>query len=245
MKKIKVAICDDEYKVIDIIFSAVTAAFEKRGHIAEIETFTSAESLARRVNVQVFDLLFLDIDMPRMDGIALGRRLRKNNDDTDIIFVSNREDRVFDAIKINPFAFVRKSNFLSDISDAVERYLAALEARSGSMLTVEGKSGIVNVQIRHVIWFEGAGKVQMMHAEGKAEPIPVHRSMEKLEAELEKWGFIRIHKGMLVNFRFISRILVGAVELTTGDVLPMSRRKATSIKAKYLELLRNCGSVIL
>ena len=69
--------------------------------------------------------------------------------------------------------------------------------------------------------------------------------METLESELAPYGFIRIHKGMLVNYRFISRILALEVELTTGTVLPLSRRKAAEIKQQYLKLLSRAGSVLL
>lgn len=234
MESIRVAICDDEENIVDIMLSAVRTAFAKRGVSVEIETFTSAEPLWRSMKLRIFDLLFLDIEMPKIDGIEFGERLRRNNDRTEIVYVSAREDRVFDAFKVRPFDFIRKSN-----------YLAMLESRKGGTVTVLSKSGIMNVPLSDVKYFEGYGKTQLIHLAGKKETINVNRSMEKLEEDLGPKGFIRIHKGILVNYRFISRILVSDVELTDGEVLPLSRRKVTAIKARYLELLRGGGSVIL
>ena len=188
------------------------------------------------MKLRIFDLLFLDIEMPKIDGIEFGERLRRNNDRTEIVYVSAREDRVFDAFKVRPFDFIRKSNFLGDLSKVINNYLAMLESRKGGTVTVLSKSGIMNVPLSDVKYFEGYGKT---------ETINVNRSMEKLEEDLGPKGFIRIHKGILVNYRFISRILVSDVELTDGEVLPLSRRKVTAIKARYLELLRGGGSVIL
>ncbi len=245
MKYIKVAVCDDEENVTEVISSTVKTAFGKRDVSADVETFVSASALLRRMNDLVFDLLFLDIDMPGMDGIAFGEKLRSGNDKTDIIYVSNREDRVFEALKVRPFGFVRKSKFLSDVADVITRYLLSVPAREGHTVTVQSKSGIVNVRADEIIYFEGSGKFQLMHVDGREHPLAVYRPMEKLESELEPFGFIRIHKGMLVNYRFISRILVGEVELTDGEKLPLSRRKATEIKQRYLELLSGSGSVML
>lgn len=245
MKYIKVAVCDDEENVTEVISSTVRTAFGKRDVAADVETFVSASALLRRMNDLVFDLLFLDIDMPGMDGIAFGEKLRSGNDKTDIIYVSNREDRVFEALKVRPFGFVRKSRFLSDVADVITRYLLSVPAREGHTVTVQSKSGIVNVRADEIIYFEGSGKFQLMHVNGREHPLAVYRPMEKLESELEPFGFIRIHKGMLVNYRFISRILVGEVELTDGEKLPLSRRKATEIKQRYLELLSGSGSVML
>lgn len=245
MKYIKVAVCDDEENVTEVISSTVKTAFGKRDVSADVETFVSASALLRRMNDLVFDLLFLDIDMPGMDGIAFGEKLRSGNDKTDIIYVSNREDRVFEALKVRPFGFVRKSKFLSDVADVITRYLLSVPAREGHTVTVQSKSGIVNVRADEIIYFEGSGKFQLMHVDGREHPLAVYRPMEKLESELEPFGFIRIHKGMLVNYRFISRILVGEVELADGEKLPLSRRKATEIKQRYLELLSGSGSVML
>lgn len=140
---------------------------------------------------------------------------------------------------------MRKSRFLSDVADVITRYLLSVPAREGHTVTVQSKSGIVNVRADEIIYFEGSGKFQLMHVDGREHPLAVYRPMEKLESELEPFGFIRIHKGMLVNYRFISRILVGEVELTDGEKLPLSRRKATEIKQRYLELLSGSGSVML
>lgn len=89
------------------------------------------------------------------------------------------------------------------------------------------------------MYFEGSGKSQLVHIDGRKDCVTIYKSMESLEEEFKEKGFIRIHKGMLVNYKYISRILVGDVELSTGEVLPMSRRRTTAIKAEYLALLKN------
>lgn len=245
MKTYKVAICDDESNIIGAMKGVISAAFGKAGVPVDIEAYTSVDSLSRRINTQTYDLLFLDICMPKCDGITFGEQLRKAGDTTDIIFVSNRDDKVFDALKIRPFGFVRKNNFLNEITAALNNYLNTLSLREATTITVQGKGSIVTVRASEVVYIEGSGKYQLMHVVGKTEPLSVYKSMEKLEEELDKFGFIRIHKGFMVNYRFISRILVGEIELTTDEKLPLSRRKITEIKQKYLMLLKNGGSIVL
>lgn len=244
MRKYRIAICDDESNITEIIKSVILSAFGRAGVPVEIETYVSVDSLIKRITTQIYDLLFLDICMPKCDGITFGERLRQAGDTTDIIFVSNREDKVFDALKIHPFGFVRKNNFINEITQVVDGYLNSLSAKDSSLITVQSKGSIVSVKAAETVYIEGAGKTQLMYVTGKAEPISIYLTMDKLEEELDKFGFIRVHKGILVNFRFISRILVGEVELTNGVKLPLSRRKSTEIKSKYLELLKGCGSIL-
>ena len=180
-----------------------------------------------------------------MDGISLGEKLRSVGNRTDIIYVSAREDRVFDTFKVRPFDFVRKSNFLGDLSRVIDSYIDARIKKQSDVLVVQNKSGVMNLPLSNVVYFEGAGKIQLIHTEDLKEPIKVYRSIESIESELGGKGFIRIHKGLIVNYRYISRILVSDVELTTGELLPLSRRRACSIKEEYLGLLKSGGSVIL
>jgi DNA-binding LytR/AlgR family response regulator len=83
-----------------------------------------------------------------------------------------------------------------------------------------------------------------MNLDGKEESIPVYYSMKNIESTLGDYGFLRIHKGFIVNYRYISRMLADGVELTNGTVLPLSRKKS-DIKEKYLQLLKNGGDIVI
>ena len=245
MDTVRIAVCDDKENIAEIIFNAVKGAFGKNGLNAQIERYNTAELLWRAMQLRVFDLVFLDIGLPKMDGISLGEKLRSVGNRTDIIYVSAREDRVFDTFKVRPFDFVRKSNFLGDLFRVIDSYIDARIKKQSDVLVVQNKSGVMNLPLSNVVYFEGAGKIQLIHTEDLKEPIKVYRSIESIESELGGKGFIRIHKGLIVNYRYISRILVSDVELTTGELLPLSRRRACSIKEEYLGLLKSGGSVIL
>lgn len=245
MRKFRIAVCDDEPSTAEIIKNAVTAVFAKAGETCEVETYTSVAQLKHRLKTGVYDLLFLDICMPDGDGITFGEYMRKNNDTTEIIYVSNREDKVFDALKNRPFGFVRKKNFVAEIKAAVNNFILSAARNEKSMITVQSKGGIVTVPLSDVVYFEGSGKIQLMHVSGKSETVPVYKTMEKLDEELSPLGFIRVHKGILVNFRYVSRIMVADAELTTGELVPIARRKSAEIKERYLELLQDYGNILL
>lgn len=248
MDILKVAVCDDDDCALDGIAGAAEAAFRRHGAQAAIECFHSMRQLNERMKEQRFDLLLLDIDMSKVDGIRFGLYLRENKDRSEIVYVSNREDRVFESFQVHPFGFVRKSHFLKDIGAVIEAFLAAQRAedKEGEQLLVpQGKSGIVSIPIRSIIYIEGSGKQQLVHLDDRKDVLALRSSMENLESKVADKGFLRIHKGYLVNYRWISVIARTQVILTGGEALPLSRSNAARIREEYLRLSQADRSTLL
>ena len=245
MQCLKVAVCDDDETISGIVYSTIKSAFKRKNVVADIECFVSGFALLKSIEVVKYDLIFLDIDMPNIDGIDVGKKIRQAKDNAEIIYVSSHEERVFETFLAKPFAFIRKNNFLNDVSECINRYLKQISSSVGDSITLHTRSGIVNVSLKDILYFEGSGKYQLLHLNGKENSIVVYRSMDILEKELSQYGFLRIHKGFLVNYIAISAIKTGEVLLLNGESLPISRRKVTEIKQKYLERISAKGGLLI
>lgn len=241
---IKIAVCDDDVAALNIVSGATESTFRSKGFEVEIQTFTKVSQVQEAMKANEFELLLLDIDLPGMDGIAFGHVLRKLNKHIEIIFVSNREDRVFESFAVHPFGFVRKSHFLKDITDVVDSYLIARPKKKTHMMVMQLRDKTLSVPISGVMYVEGNKKSQLVHIKNKTQPIEMFSSMEKLENDLYQHGFIRIHKGYLVNYLYIRLIGTVDVELINGEKILISRRKIQQTKARFLELVQGSGAII-
>lgn len=238
MERLHVAVCDDDEAAIGIIGSSLKDVFAQHGVEAVVSLFGSAVELERSMKVRRYDLLLLDIDMPQLDGISFARRLRDQHNDIDIMYISNREDKVFDSLRVAPVGFIRKSRFLQDMSEIVGTYLKSRKTRREVSSIVLRKNGLIRpVRADGVEYIEGRRKEQVLHLKDGGEQLTMRSSMKELEEQLAPAGFIRIHQGYLVNYHFIKLIDEGGVQLTTGESLPISRRKTTEVRARYLELI--------
>ena len=236
--RMKIALCDDDARALPVISGAARSAFSAKGIDPDIQVFTSGRMLLDALSETHFHLLLLDIEMPGMDGIELGKRLRAMGDDTKIVYVSEAESRVFESFQVQPLGFVRKSNFLNDITAVVELYLkSSTQEDAGGYLELSVRSGMVSVKSGAVRYIEGGRNYQLLYMEGKDEPVEVKMTMEKLEQLTEPFGFIRVHKGFLVNYLFIHRVAAAEITLTDGTLIPIGRSKAGEVKAKYLTLI--------
>lgn len=236
--KIRIALCDDNKRALPIISGAVESAFQAQGIHTELSVFTSGKDLLTAMEQREFPLVMLDIDMPGMDGIQVGQQIRSKSYSTQIVYVSECESRVFESLMVQPLGFVRKSNFLNDIASVVQLYMKncddQMNRKSAEFPT---RSGVVILPFRNIRFIESSRNYQMVNLFGEQKPVEVKMTMEKLEKLLEPQGFIRIHKGYLVNYQYIQRISSESVYLQDGTQLPIGRSKLGEVKSRYLSYL--------
>lgn len=245
MKKLAIAICDDDETALIAIRGTLSGILEKMKVRASVDAFASPQLLRGAMGADAYDLVFLDIEMPGTDGIALGQEIRESGCGTEIVYVSNREDLVFETFKVRPFGFVRKSRFIKDISDVMRLYTETHKSPAASdTVTFKIHNSEISVACDEITYVEGARDYQYIHLVGK-EPVRLRTSINALLQQLEPLGFIRIHKGYVVNFRYIRRIDPASVILTDGTELPLSRRSVESVRIKYMQLCRTNGFVRL
>ena len=104
--RMKIALCDDDARALPVISGAARSAFSAKGVDPDIREFSSGRELLTALETTHFQLLLLDIEMPGIDGITLGKKLRAMGDDTKIVYVSEAESRVFESFQVQPLGFV-------------------------------------------------------------------------------------------------------------------------------------------
>ena len=240
-KKIKVAVCDDERNALDIVSASLKKIFSSHAVDVQVDLFATAKMLFARIDTLEYDLLFLDINMPDIDGITLGKKIAEIGAGTDIVFVSSNLDRVLDTFEAQPFGFVRKSNFMQDLSGVVERYVEQkIAGKDGTLVEFKENSGIFTLDADEIEYIECFRNMQIMHLSGGREK-KLRLTMDVLESKLSAYDFIRIHKGYLVNCACIKRIDRESLTLKSSVVLPVGRSRHKAVLDAYLKYARIHG----
>lgn len=216
-KQLYMAICDDEPNDIEQIQKAIQRALDKIEYHEEygFQSFTKGSELREAVIKEQFSLVFLDVEMPEMDGFELASKLYMDMPGIHLIFVSNHEHFVFDAYEYAPFWFVRKSSLEQDMYRALERYI---QLTSGLRITykVKDKKGYKEVNIKDILCVEST-KHTLTFRTVQGLNLKKYGSLKIVENELESYGFLRIHKSCLVNQRHVQRVEKQDV-LLSGDI---------------------------
>ena len=251
MEKINFAVCDDDEIVCDAVFSRVSNIFRRCGievsgakYLSPVKLYqhiTNPGEGERRIN---YDLICLDIDMPKLSGIDLGKAIKENSPETDIIFVSNREDRVFETFSVRPFGFIRKNNFFADLVDTLRNYIVTKNDTNNYLAVKTNNNSVTRkLKVTEIVYIESLRDHQFIYmADG--EEIDIRKTMDELEEKLCGYDIVRTHKGYLVNYKYMARIDAKGITLTDGKVVGVSRNKIQDIKAQYLKYLRKTGAVL-
>ena len=228
-----IIICDDELAFVNLLKDKIEEIC--MGEKIDIKVETSGISLLKNKDLDKLDAVFLDIEMPEMDGIKIADELRKINQYVHIVFISNREELVYQSLVYRPFRFIRKSKMNTELEEALMALLKDIREAS-KYIVVGNSSKSYKVHISDVIYIESSKHdITIYTAE---EIICIRDTMTRLEDVLDNYYFIRIHSGYLVNPKYIYSIGAKEVILDNKVKLPISRYKIVDAKKRFFEYSR-------
>ena len=243
---VKIAILDDDKTALMISTSAVEAFLKEKNAEYKLFSFSNPLNFLASAKEEKFDLSFLDIDMPEMNGLDVANQLSDIVKNGQIIFLSQREDLVFECLKFHPFGFIRKSKLIDDFSLMMNQYYQTISnvESDETKIDIIDKTRTFSFKLKEIVYIEGDRNYQKVVLKDKSSQN-IRVAMGSLEEKLKEHGFIRIHKGYLLNYLFIRSIEGEEVYLTTGVSLPMAKKRKDEIMKQYLAISRKNSAVII
>ncbi len=236
---VKVAIVDNEKAIIKEICSLIESSNDMK---CIIETFEHSIKFFQKINNILCDIVFLDIDMPEMNGFDIAKILNNIRPDITIIFVSSFENFVFESFEYHPFRFVRKSNLKEDIDSALNAYQREIE-RKKDVYFFKTNEAERSVKTSDIMYFESMGHDIFIYTVDGNFKIKRERdrnmTVKFITEKFENKGFIRVHKSFLVNYLYIHTINYSNIILKNNLKISINPRKANDIKKIYQKFIMN------
>lgn len=235
---IRIAVCDDNRSFVNFMSNAVEQEFGSyTKERFEIEKYISSELLLSHHKIKPFDVIFLDIDMPEINGFELAA----NVSNAYIIFVTSHPELVYDSFYFRPLNFITKENdsYFSDKLHSVIQQLCN-EMKQNTTIVLENKEiGRTAIMIKEIIYIKSFKHYVIYYSEGR-EPITIRANMGETEKYFSAYDFIRIHKSYLVNLRHVFNLDKNKDELKlkNGSRLPMSKNYKKIVDKELTNYLR-------
>ncbi len=225
----RIAICDDEQVICSQIENVLTKyAAESNGKI-DTQVFYSGEELCRFLETgQIFDLIFLDIELQLINGIEVGRKIRDDMDNqiTQIVYISGKDNYYRELFDVRPMHFLHKPIRDADIIKDV-RLAMKLADKLGGVFTYKKGHEILKEPVKNILYFESSNReVRMVTTDGDEV---FYGKLDDVFKQVSKYQFMFIHKSYIVNYYYVTKFRYEDVTMSNMVILPISqsRRKTT------------------
>lgn len=214
--------------------------------VAACRNAMEAQQVLERENI---DLIFVDINMPDMNGLDFVRSLTTSHY---IVFTTAHAEFALEGFKLNaidyllkPFAyeeFMKASQKVISLVDLVERCHAAesaaaqneAESSDKEYLSVKADYKTQLVKIADIVYLESAGEYVRLHIEGSSTITTLFR-LKNMETSLPQDMFLRVHRSYIVNLKRISSYTKGRIFLDNGEYIPLGE----NYKERFFEYFNN------
>lgn len=219
-----IAVCDDE-ELFRIEFKSVLDKVLINAEY-DIDTFSGGSSLYEAFLKNPFDLVFLDIEMPGIDGITLAKRLRAVSENVQIVFLTSHIEYALEGYEVNALRYLVKPVDMNKLSEVL-KYIQDKKNNSRQLMIKQEGEDIV-IDISDIIYMESMDK-NVRIVTSKSEYITRY-NISDYEEELKNSGFLRIHRGYLISLSKVKKIVKNDVVMDGDISLPVSRSNIKTLK---------------
>ena len=225
-----VAIYDDSKEI-----QANVIEILKKRYKDELNLITAAKAPDLISSASVIDILLIDINLgkKKQNGIEIAERIKDNNKDCQVIFISGYNDYAQDIFEANPVFFIRKPIEEEILIKAVDLAIENVNKSRTERFCYQRESRVYIVPIQDIIYFESSRRIIKIVSNSGTDVF--YSRLNDIESTIAG-DFIRIHQSYLVNPRYIASLNGNEIYLTNGVKLPVSKPRLANVKEELLRI---------
>ena len=228
----KIVVCDDNLNIISEIKEMLNEYSAIKNVPLEISAFDNGNAVVD--SNENYNIAILDVEMPDMNGIALGEKLRKRNKQIVLIYLTAHSQYLDSALNLNAARFfekpIDKDRFFSGMDNALER----IDNTTINFFIRDDKTQ-VRVTAESIIYIEISHRKTKVVTEDKTY-FTTH-TLDYFKDRLVSSIFAQPHKSYIINFNFITAYERGEIVLDSQYKIPVSRSKQTEFHKSFVRFM--------
>jgi DNA-binding LytR/AlgR family response regulator len=233
--ELRIAICDDTDADRELLYQHLRCCQFKNNDELIIDQFSSGRQLLASHDKSPYHIVFLDIEMPAMDGIQLAGLLRTQKEDhTFIVFTTSYPEYMHDSFDVQPFQYLIKPVSLETVEKLLYKIRQKIEQSSYATLLIDeyGEEHLVPLnKILYISSMKTRKRYVLFHLTDQT--LTGKATLSQLEELLAPQGFASPSRGILLNIRHIKSLNGDRVILKNSEARPVSRRRARALQTQY------------
>jgi DNA-binding LytR/AlgR family response regulator len=240
------AICDNDEQDLEKLSDGVHAYLRERPAIeGRITAFCDPRQLCAALEQGcTFDAYLLDIMMDRLNGIELGRMVRRVDSDVPVIYTTSSEEFAMDAFHLHALRYLTKPVQQAELVSALDAAYLFFTGKKSEQMNIRCGNIVHAVPVDEISYVENREHTACFHLRDGTVITSIRHTgtFESATAPLPQLAsFLQPHKSFLVNMRCIRVLHPEKILLDSGCEIPVAQKSAAAVKRKYFQFLLQEG----
>lgn len=239
---IHIAIVDDNEIFLKHLKENIFKELFKSDIDFKIKDFNSGEHFLASLSEVSYDFVFLDVEMPVMNGIEVSKELYKKDKNTIIIFLTSHDSYMREAFGLNVYQYISKENVDLMVPKVVKKILIEIIFKSTVALKTPGGVRQINLETIMYIGLNGRYPYLMTH---KGKPIElISSSLKSVHRTINSLSFLHINNNTIVNMKYIETFSNRSITLMNNEeVFTVSRGRQRELYHSYIYFISQGDSL--
>lgn len=229
----RILICDDEERYLNELKVHVEEYLRMHNVKAEILTSICPKKIMN--SNLAFDLVFLDIQMPELDGISLAKELKKRNSKVILFFITNFDEYQDEAMDLRIFRFFEKPLNVKRLYSSLDRAMEYID-ESYVDLFLYNNGEHQKILVDNIVYIKRDNR-KIILIDNDGNEYVTKETLEQWNEKLPNTFFYLVHKGFLINLHYVTKC--SYTELYIGEIrIPIAPRKQANFHNYWVDYLR-------
>ncbi len=224
----RIAIIEDEKSAYEALNECIERYFSSKKQEYSVVWFDKAITFLSDYKA-IYDIVFMDIDLPDLNGMQAAEKLRTNDSRTVLIFVTNMAQYAVNGYDVDALSFIVKPVRYPSFARKLDKALKIVSQNSDATINISQNGSLTRVAISDLRYVEVEKHALIYHAETN---VSCWGSLKKAEEKLSAYSFLRCNNYCLVNPKYIAKVKENTVTLNDGTQIAISRPRRPKFLAE-------------
>lgn len=235
-----IAICDDQPRELEVINEYIKEYLETNTLEAEIKEFSHPEKLVTTIETENFHLYILDIVMPMVNGLELGKEIRRFDSKAQIIYATTEPQFALQAYVASPINYLIKPIDKQQLYNTLTFAISKIDLSEERTFTVKTTNSLRVLNLSDILcceYYNHAVSFTLIGGEVISSRTIRESFVEYSSPILKDTRFIKCHTSYIVNMRRVERFAKDSFTLRGGKIIPISAKQYPAVRDMYMDYL--------
>ncbi len=226
---LRIAVLDDEPIFHNNIRRKIYSIYDEIHLAVDVDCYSSGKELMYEVeDGKHYDIYLLDIDLPDMSGIDLGRKLRERSPYCYIIFLTAYPQFAIEGYSAKAYQYILKDEWERKLTATLANIQKEMDARTEPSYRITVSTKLEKIPVKDIYYLYKDGKNVVFQTRNGQSSI--RKTLSEVYEELPEEEFIYVDRSFIVNIEHVMKMKNREIYMSNGEIVPVSKPQLERVK---------------